>query len=258
MNAKAGFELGSITLSAYYSRGLSNFYHAPYTGTFYHQLVGATLGIWIAKTTPPVPVVKPDSDKDGVPDDEDAFCPTLAGSLKYHGCPVPDTDGDGVDDEHDSCKTIAGVLKYHGCPVPDTDGDGVDDEHDSCKTIAGLPRYHGCPIPDTDGDGVNDEEDHCPNLPGPVENHGCPLIKKEISDKAKFVSKNILFATASDQLTKSSFGALDDLAALLKTHPEIYLTIEGHTDNVGTAEHNLELSQKRADAVKKYLVSGGV
>ncbi len=257
VNAKAGFELGSITLYGFYSRGLSNFYTAPYDATFHHELMGATLGIWIAKTTPPVPIMKPDADHDGLPDDED-LCPNLPGSLKYHGCPIPDTDGDGVDDEYDSCKTFAGSIKYHGCPVPDTDGDGVDDEHDSCKTVAGSPKYHGCPIPDRDHDGVNDEEDKCPDIAGPVENHGCPPIKLEIRNRVKFVSKNILFATASDKLTTSSFSALDELSDVLKAHPEFYLSIAGHTDNVGKPENNLVLSQKRADAVKNYLVMKGV
>ena len=58
-----------------------------------------------------------------------------------------DTDGDGIPDSEDKCPTVAGTLKYHGCPVPDTDGDGIDDEHDSCPTAPGLAKYHGCPEP---------------------------------------------------------------------------------------------------------------
>ncbi len=105
--------------------------------------------------------------------------------------------------------------------------------------------------PTRDNDGVNDEEDRCPDIAGPADNHGCPLIKKEIIAKVKLVSGNILFATASDKLTAGSFNSLDDLAAVLKTHPEIYLTIEGHTDNVGTPEHNLVLSQKAGGCCEK-------
>jgi OOP family OmpA-OmpF porin len=58
-----------------------------------------------------------------------------------------DTDGDGIPDSEDKCPTVAGTLKYHGCPIPDTDGDGIDDEHDSCPTVPGLAKYHGCPEP---------------------------------------------------------------------------------------------------------------
>jgi OmpA-OmpF porin, OOP family len=258
IDVKAGFEFGNVMLSGYYSRGLSNFYTAPYNGTFHHQLIGATLGIWLAKSGAPLPKpVAKDSDNDGIPDKED-MCPFQAGVAKYHGCPVPDTDHDGIDDEHDSCKTIPGVARYNGCPVPDTDHDGIDDEHDSCKTIPGVARYNGCPIPDRDGDGVNDEEDKCPDVPGTVENHGCPEIKKEEKEKVNYVAHNILFATKSDSLTSNSYLALDDLVVLLNKHPELHLTVEGHTDNVGTAEHNMTLSEKRANRVKSYLVEKGI
>jgi outer membrane protein OmpA-like peptidoglycan-associated protein len=205
-------------------------------------------------------VKKKDTDKDGIPDDEDQ-CPLLPGTAKWHGCPVPDTDHDGIDDEHDSCPTIPGVARYNGCPVPDTDHDGIDDEHDSCRTIPGLARYNGCPIPDRDGDGVNDEEDQCPDSAGPVENHGCPLpkvIMPAARDSVNYIAHNILFNPGSDQLKDSSFMALDRLAAILQTHPDWLLTIEGHTDNQGTPAHNLLLSQKRSDAVKDYLVKKGI
>ncbi len=257
VNAKAGFEFGNVMLSGYFSRGLSNFYTAPYSGTFHHQVFGATLGIWLAKTQPPpAPVVK-DTDKDGIPDDQD-MCPLQPGFAKYNGCPVPDTDHDGIDDEHDSCKTIPGVARYNGCPVPDTDHDGIDDEHDSCKTVPGVEKYHGCPVPDRDNDGVNDDEDQCPDVPGTKENHGCPEIKKEIRERINFVAHNILFATKSDNITVNSYVSLDDLVSILTNHPEMHLTIEGYTDNVGKAESNMLLSQKRADAVKSYLVKKGI
>ncbi len=261
LDAKAGFEIGNVMLNAYWSRGLSNFYNADYNGTFHHEVIGANLGIWLSSTTqPPLPAKKKDTDKDGVPDNED-LCPFIPGKAAWHGCPVPDTDHDGIDDEHDSCKTIAGVARYNGCPIPDTDGDGIDDEHDSCKTIKGVGRYNGCPIPDRDGDGVNDEEDQCPDTPGVVENKGCPVvkeIKKETTDQINYIAHNILFNPSSDHLTDSSSKALDDLAALLKDHPEWHLTIEGYTDNSGTPDKNLVLSQKRADAVKRHLVEKGI
>jgi len=192
-----------------------------------------------------------------VPDKLD-LCPLKPGSPKWHGCPAPDTDRDGIDDDHDSCKNIAGVARYNGCPIPDTDHDGINDEEDKCPLQMGLARYQGCPIPDKDGDGVNDEEDKCPDEAGTLENHGCPLIKKEIVEKLSYTAKNILFNSSSDQLTQSSHAALDDLAALLLAHPEWHLTIEGHTDNSGSREKNLVLSQKRAIAVKAWLVKKGI
>jgi OmpA-OmpF porin, OOP family len=261
VNGRAGFEFGNVFINANFSRGLTSFYNAPYQGTFHHQLVGATLGIWLTSTTPPPPPPK-DTDKDGIPDDQD-LCPLQPGTAKWHGCPVPDTDHDGIDDEHDSCRTIAGVARYNGCPVPDTDHDGIDDEHDSCKTVPGVARYHGCPIPDRDGDGVNDDEDQCPDTPGTLENHGCPAPKPEapekiIQEKIDYAAKNILFPLGSDQLIDSSYGVLNDLADILLAHPHWHLTIEGHADNIGTQERNLALSQKRATSVKNYLVGKGV
>ena len=253
INGRAGFELGNIMLSAYFSRGFSNIYHATYPGTFHHQLMGASLGIWLSSTGVPVPLKKKDTDMDGIPDDQDA-CPLKPGTAKWHGCPVPDTDHDGIDDEHDSCKNQPGLARYNGCPIPDSDGDGVNDEEDKCPHQPGLARYNGCPIPDRDGDGVNDEEDKCPDTPGTVENHGCPEIKKETTDTINYIAHNIMFNSSSDQLMDSSYVALDALATLMKDHPEWYLTIEGYTDNSGRAEKNLELSQKRAIAVKNYLI----
>jgi OOP family OmpA-OmpF porin len=259
VNGRAGFEFGNVLLSAYFSRGLTSFYNATYPGTFHHQVIGASLGIWLTSSAPPPPPPVKDTDKDGIPDDQD-LCPLQPGTLAWHGCPVPDTDKDGIDDEHDSCKTIPGYARYNGCPVPDTDHDGIDDEHDSCPTIAGVGRYNGCPVPDRDGDGVNDEVDSCPDTPGTAENKGCPVpvIKKETVEKVNFIAKNILFTPASTTLTDSSFIALDELANVLQEHTEVHLTIEGYTDNLGTPQKNLLLSQKRAQAVKTYLVRKGI
>jgi OOP family OmpA-OmpF porin len=259
LNARAGFEFGNVLLSGYFSQGLTSFYNAPYQGTFHHQLLGASLGIWLTSTAAPVPPRKTDTDKDGIPDDQDA-CPLQPGTAAWHGCPVPDTDHDGIDDEHDSCRTVPGLARYNGCPIPDSDGDGVNDEEDKCPNQVGLARYQGCPIPDRDGDGVNDEEDKCPDSAGTAENHGCPVIeiKKEATEKINYIAKNVLFTPSSDQLTKSSYLALDELASFLMIHPEWHLTIEGYTDNQGNPESNLLLSQKRATAVKDYLIRKGI
>jgi outer membrane protein OmpA-like peptidoglycan-associated protein len=260
LNGRAGFELGNFLLSAYFSQGLSNFYTATYPGTFHHQVAGASIGFWLTSTGTPPPVRKKDTDKDGVTDDQD-MCPLQPGTAAWHGCPVPDTDHDGIDDEHDSCKNIPGVARYNGCPIPDSDHDGINDEEDKCPLQAGVGRYQGCPIPDRDHDGVNDEEDKCPDSAGTAENQGCPIvkeIKKDETDKINYIAHNILFNPSSVQLTDSSYLALDELAALLQAHPEWHVTIEGYTDNSGSAAKNLQLSQYRASAVKVYLVKKGV
>src|SRR5678816_164900 len=47
----------------------------------------------------------------------DSKCPTEKGVAEYSGCPIPDTDGDGLKDPDDHCPTIAGVAENHGCPA---------------------------------------------------------------------------------------------------------------------------------------------
>ena len=260
LNARAGLELGNVFFNAYLSRGLTNFYNAPYTGTFHHQVIGATLGFWLTSSGTPPPPKKKDTDKDGLTDDEDQ-CPLVPGKAAWHGCPVPDSDHDGIDDEHDSCRNLAGVARYNGCPIPDSDQDGVNDEEDKCPHQAGVGRYNGCPIPDRDGDGINDEEDKCPDSSGTADNQGCPVvkeIKKAETEQINFIAHNILFTTASNRLTDSSYIALTQLATLLQTHSDWHLAIEGYTDNSGSPARNLLLSQKRAEAVRQFLIDKGV
>lgn len=256
IDAKAGFELGNVLLSAYFSRGLTNAYTAQYPSSFHNQVFGGSFGIWL-NNPKPAPLVVIDSDNDGTPDQDDS-CKTIPGPPRWHGCPIPDSDHDGINDEEDSCKTIPGLARYHGCPIPDTDNDGINDEEDSCKTIPGLARYHGCPIPDRDQDGVNDEVDKCPDQPGPVENQGCPIIKMNISKRAQLVAANVMFDINSTRLTSGSYPALKELADSLKTNPDLDLLIEGHTDNVGNAAYNQKLSLERAESVKNVLIKLGI
>jgi outer membrane protein OmpA-like peptidoglycan-associated protein len=211
------------------------------------------------KPLPQVPVAEPpkDTDGDGITDDIDK-CPSVPGVAKYDGCPVPDSDKDGINDENDKCPTVPGLARYQGCPVPDTDKDGINDEEDKCPAVAGVARYQGCPVPDTDGDGVNDEEDKCPTIAGLPENQGCPAIKEEVKKKVDFAAQNILFATGSYKLLSGSNKGLNEVVKILQGNPDLKLSIDGHTDNTGTPEKNLALSQSRANSVKDYLVSKGI
>lgn len=227
--------------------------------------------------------IRPDTDKDGVYDDEDK-CPTVFGYARYQGCPIPDTDGDGINDEEDSCKTVPGVVRYHGCPIPDTDGDGVNDEEDSCINTPGLPQFHGCPdtdgdgipdpqdkcptvfgyaryqgcpIPDTDGDGVNDEEDLCPTVPGPASTHGCPIEEVVVQITAEF--KNILFNFGKATLRPESDSIIAHAAIVMNQQiPNSSLYVDGYTDNIGSSARNKALSKARAQAVANALFKHGV
>ncbi len=204
-----------------------------------------------------VPLPPLDTDGDGIIDSLDK-CPTVPGLAKYDGCPIPDTDKDGINDEEDKCPTVPGLARYGGCPIPDTDGDGVNDEEDKCITEPGPASNQGCPYKDTDGDGINDNEDRCPTLPGVRENQGCPLIQEEVIRKVNFAANNIYFATGKYTLLSKSYKGLNEVASIMKEIPDLRLSIDGHTDDVGKEDANQVLSENRADAVKKYLISKGV
>lgn len=193
----------------------------------------------------------PDKDNDGIIDSKDR-CPDKAGPAEFNGC--PDTDGDGIIDIEDQCPTLKGSKEFNGCP--DSDGDGIEDRKDKCPNVAGPAIGEGCP--DTDGDGIYDNKDVCPKVAGVAANKGCPEIKQEVVQKIALAAKGINFETGSDKILAESFDDLDALVKILQEYPEAKVDIEGHTDNVGDPAANKELSQKRADAVKAYLVSKGI
>jgi outer membrane protein OmpA-like peptidoglycan-associated protein len=85
------------------------------------------------------------------------------------------------------------------------------------------------------------------------------LFSQQILDPGdKIELKNLLFVTGSHQIEPSSYPMLDQLANYLVRNPTVYLTIHGHTDNVGEVTANKNLSLARADAVRSYLISKGV
>jgi len=71
-------------------------------------------------------------------------------------------------------------------------------------------------------------------------------------------SDKVLFAIGKADLSAVSKANIDKLQALLVKYPDTNIEIQGHTDNTGSKELNLKLSQKRAEAVKNYLVSKGI
>jgi len=198
----------------------------------------------------------PDRDGDGIPDKLDD-CPDIAGLKEFMGC--PDQDGDGIPDKLDDCPDVAGLKEFMGCP--DKDGDGLIDKNDQCPDIAGPKENNGCPWPDTDKDGIPDKDDACPEKPGIAELKGCPPEPKLTEKEKKIIEKafsNLEFETGKDIIRPKSFPSLNELANLMKQHPDWILTLSGHTDNQGTPEFNMKLSEKRAKAVANYLIKKGV
>lgn len=207
-----------------------------------------------------------DTDGDGVADYLD-LCPGTPkeayGMVDVNGCPI-DSDNDGVADYLDLCpNTPAEAVQYvdkTGCPL-DSDGDGVPDYIDKCpKTPAaarGMVDQFGCPR-DTDGDGVFDYLDNCPKVPGVVSNKGCPEVKKEIRTLFQKALQGIQFESGKDIIRTKSFTILNQIAAVLIDNPTYLVEVRGHTDNVGKAEMNQDLSERRAMSVKNYLIGKGV
>jgi type IX secretion system PorP/SprF family membrane protein len=198
-----------------------------------------------------------DSDGDGVPDKKDK-CIDLNGEKANNGCPWGDKDGDGINDNLDNCPDVAGDKENNGCPWGDKDGDGVKDNLDRCPLVAGPISNNGCPIEDNDGDGVPNSIDKCPETKGEKENDGCPKITEKQREIVSKAIENLEFETNSSVIIKSSLPALDMLALLLSEKPEWILKLIGHTDNVGDDASNMELSRKRSEAVRDYLVSKGL
>lgn len=141
----------------------------------------------------------------------------------------------------------------------DSDGDGIADHRDQCyETPASvMVDRNGCPL-DADKDGVADYMDVCPDEYGIGSNKGCPEIGEETSEMLLHVVEGIQFETGNDILLESSFENLDAVVNIMKDHPEYKLKINGHTDNVGDPEFNMNLSQARAESVKRYLESQNI
>ncbi len=79
-------------------------------------------------------------------------------------------------------------------------------------------------------------------------------IYDELSAKGRVATQGILFDIGSDRIKPESTPTLKEIAAMLQAHPELKLSIEGHTDNVGNPADNLKLSEARAAAVTAALV----
>lgn len=236
-----------------------------------------------AKPPEPKPVVKEvpkpeapkppaDTDRDGIVDPDD-LCPRepedLDGFKDGDGCAELDNDLDGVSDMMDRCGSDPedqdGFADSDGCPDPDNDEDGVADPVDRCPLEKGTVEEGGCPVYDRDKDGIADKFDTCPdqveNVNAYLDEDGCPDTKPqfiEITAEQIKITQQIKFATGKALILKTSWPVLDAVAQAMKDYPRIRVEIGGHTDSKGTPSVNRKLSQQRADAVMKYLVTHGV
>ncbi|MCY1036124.1 OmpA family protein [Corallococcus sp. BB11-1] len=214
------------------------------------------------------------------------------------GCLDPDDDNDGIPDVKDVCpmdpETVNGYRDDDGCPdsVPemrptaegttpppaltlppapaDMDGDGIPDTEDRCATapedVDGFEDADGCPDPDNDRDGIPDAADQCPLeaevINGVKDDDGCPdkgESKVRLEGSRILILDKVYFATGKDVILPRSFSLLQQVASILRTHPELErVRVEGHTDSQGDDAKNLDLAQRRANNVRDWLMKNGV
>ncbi len=220
-----------------------------------------------------------DNDKDGILDAVDR-CPNDAedddGWQDEDGCPDTDNDKDGILDVADRCindpETVNNYQDDDGCPdtppIEDTDGDGYKDDIDRCPYDAEdfdeFQDEDGCPELDNDNDGINDDIDDCPLerevFNGVDDTDGCPDEGRVVVEAQRIqILDKIYFDTAKATIQPVSFSLLDEIAAVINNFPQLKkIRIEGHTDSDGGDAYNLDLSQRRAEAVRVALIERGV
>ncbi len=243
--AAVGAAIGSGTGAVIGHQGdTDNAAEGSVIGAVVGGIIGGAVGCFYCKAAN-------DEDHDGVYDDKDK-CPGTPEGVKVDpdGCAL-DSDGDGVPDYKDKCPGTGMNVKVDidGCPV-DSDGDGVADCKDKCPdTPKGIKvDSSGCPL-DSDGDGVYDYLDKCPNTPrgATVNMQGCWAFEG-----------NVLFEVDKWDIRPEAYSTLDKAVKILKDNPDMRVEIQGHTDSTGSQKYNQVLSEKRAEAVKAYLVKEGI
>ena len=148
----------------------------------------------------------------------------------------------------------------------DRDQDGLDDNTDLCPDVAeDMDQFNdadGCPDPDNDEDGILDEVDQCPNeaeaVNGLDDSDGCPDQSLDELRGIMGAVRGIRFKSGSAVLLPSSLRVLKKVLKALNKYPMLELRVEGHTDSRGGRTANVELSQNRARAVKKWLEKKGI
>lgn len=161
----------------------------------------------------------------------------------------------------------APASKQEPAPVPptnDRDGDTVIDDDDFCPDTFGVPP-RGCPqvcIDDNDADGLPNPEDRCIDEPetrnGFEDDDGCPdEIPVELVEIAG-VMEGIFFDNDKDVIKPNSQPVLDHAVETLQRFGDVRVRIVGHTSSPGGYRHNIDLSQRRAASVKRYLTEHGV
>ncbi|GAA5647386.1 MULTISPECIES: OmpA family protein [Vibrio] len=111
-------------------------------------------------------------------------------------------------------------------------------------------------LQDDDNDGVVNARDLCPETPegAEIDNNGCELY----INQSEQLQLHILFANDSSVIEPLFYRQIDEMADFMKEYPETKIEIQGYASKVGSANHNLALSKRRATAVEQVLLREGV
>lgn len=188
------------------------------------------------------------------------------GLADHHNRYAIDTSRSVIKNSAGECWITAGGIqeKLEACGdmvMVDSDGDGVTDDKDRCPdTPRGAPvDASGCPL-DSDGDGVADYMDKCPGTRAgaKVDQDGCEVMKPMNKVENVVIDNVLLFDFDSAQLKSGAADVLDSSYAKFKGKDAVKsVVITGHTDSTGPEAYNQRLSERRANAVRSYLISQG-
>jgi len=127
---------------------------------------------------------------------------------------------------------------------------------DEAEDFDGFEDDDGCPEPDNDRDGIDDVHDACPDVTeiynGFEDDDGCPDLVPD--DVIAALAAIVRFERGRARITPTADAALQPLLEVLVHRPALRLAITGHPDRASGDD----LARRRADAVKWYLIDGGV
>lgn len=122
------------------------------------------------------------------------------------------------------------------------------------ERVANLPRA-SLPRGDALYFQAREAASEAPVYVGPIRVHaGGRDLYEALEKEGRVAVDDILFATDRAEIRPESADILEEIAAMLREHPDLQILIEGHTDDQGGFQHNMELSKRRAASVKSYLV----
>ena len=214
-----------------------------------------------------------DNDDDGILDNADGApneAEDMDGFEDFDGIPDPDNDKDGIHDIVDQApnepEDLDGFQDEDGKPDPDNDGDGIPDIRDGApntpEDFDGFEDDDGIPDWDNDGDSIPDSLDGAPmqaeTVNGYMDEDGIPDSDPWMKLGEKQILQGISFKSGSATLNSISYQALNAIADELKKDKSIHLDIQGYTDDRGKEAANLQLSLKRANSIRAFLISKGV